>query len=257
MSYKIVFFDIDGTLLTKEHKLPDDTRESIRQLQENGMKVAIATGRSPFHLEPVAKELGIDTYISFNGSYVVSEGKVVYENALTKESLAMLGEMAGRFEHPLVYLGTEECFANKENHPHVIESFQSLKLSAPECLADYWKENVIYQAFLFCQKHEEESYQDILSSVSSVRWHNFAMDIMPLNGSKALGIEAMLAHLGIPASQAVAFGDGLNDREMLSFVGTGVAMGNASDEVKSFADLVTKEVHDGGIAYGLRQLGLL
>lgn len=257
MAYNIVFFDIDGTLLTKEHHIPASTRASIRQLQESGVKVAIATGRSPFHLESIATELGIDTYISFNGSYVVAEGKVVYENALTKEALAKLGEIAGRYDHPLVYLSEAECFASKENHPHVIESFHSLKLAPPLSAADFWREKSIYQAFLYCRPHEEENYQEILSAVSVVRWHDLVMDILPLHGSKARGIEALLSHLGIPASEAVAFGDGLNDREMLSFVGMGVAMGNACDEVKSCAKLVTKEVHDGGIAHGLKQLGLL
>ena len=80
---KIVFFDIDGTLLDHEKKLPASTKEAIKQLQDSGVFVAIATGRAPFMFESLREELGIDTFVSFNGQYVVFEGKVVYKNPLT------------------------------------------------------------------------------------------------------------------------------------------------------------------------------
>ncbi|EHB59642.1 Haloacid dehalogenase domain protein hydrolase type 3 [Paenibacillus lactis 154] len=83
------------------------------------------------------------------------------------------------------------------------------------------------------------------------------MDVIPGGGSKAKGIEAVLKHLGITPAQAVAFGDGLNDKEMLAYVGLGIAMGNAHEEVKPLADFVTKHVNKGGIRHGLRHAGLI
>ena len=82
-------------------------------------------------------------------------------------------------------------------------------------------------------------------------------DILPNGGSKAEGIKKMLEILGIPREHVYAFGDALNDKEMLEFVGTGIAMGNAVQEIKDIADMVTKSVDQEGIKYGLEMVGLL
>jgi Cof subfamily protein (haloacid dehalogenase superfamily) len=257
MGYKIVFFDIDGTLLNTEHRIPPETVAAIRELRENGIQVAIATGRAPFHLKPVADQLGITTYVGFNGSYVVHEGKLIHQSRLAKETLAALEARATANGHPLVYLSDEGCFANAENHPHVIESFHHLRLSPPGYHPSYRDECDIYQAFLYCQAEEEDQYTMLFRDVSYVRWHRLVMDILPPGGSKARGIEVLLNHFGFSPDEAVAFGDGLNDREMLAYVGMGVAMGNAHQDLLPFADMTTRHVNEGGIHHGLQQLGLI
>ncbi|NNV03520.1 Cof-type HAD-IIB family hydrolase [Brevibacillus sp. MCWH] len=258
MSYKIVFFDIDGTLLNTDHTIPEETRRAVRQLQENGVLVAIATGRAPFHLLPVAQELGIDTYVGFNGSYVVVEGRLIRETPLSRKTLADLEATAHANGHPMVFLSADTCYANTADHPHVIESFHSLRLAPPVCRQRYWEEASIYQAFLYCGEQEEHNYfTRFRDDVSFVRWHRVVLDVLPPNGSKARGIEAVLRHYGLKPEDAVAFGDGLNDREMLAYVGMGVAMGNAHEQVKPLANMVTRHVNDAGIHYGLRQLGLI
>jgi Cof subfamily protein (haloacid dehalogenase superfamily) len=257
MKYKIVFFDIDGTLLDTENRIPADTRDAVRTLKENGIRVAIATGRAPYHLRPIAEELQIDTYIGFNGSYVVADGKLIYANRIATETLATLSAMAEANGHPMVYLSAEACFASAKDHPHVIESFRHLRLTPPDCRPRYWEERDIFQAFLYCEERDEQTYLQQFHDVSYVRWHPLVMDILPPKGSKARGIEVLLRHYGLAAEESVAFGDGLNDREMLAFVGMGVAMGNAHDAVKPFADMTTRHVNEGGIRYGLQQLGLI
>ncbi|MBR8660299.1 Cof-type HAD-IIB family hydrolase [Brevibacillus sp. NL20B1] len=258
MSYKIVFFDIDGTLLNTDHTIPEETRRAVRQLQDNGVLVAIATGRAPFHLLPVAQELGIDTYVGFNGSYVVADGRLIRETPLSRKTLADLEATAHTNGHPMVFLSADTCYANTADHPHVIESFHSLRLAPPVCRQRYWEEASIYQAFLYCGEQEEHNYfTRFRDDVSFVRWHRVVLDVLPPNGSKARGIEAVLRHYGLKPEDAVAFGDGLNDREMLAYVGMGVAMGNAHEQVKPLANMVTRHVNDAGIHYGLRQLGLI
>src|SRR4051794_29643049 len=101
---KIVFFDIDGTLLDHDKKLPTSTKAAVKQLQENGVFVAIATGRSPFMFEPIRKELDIDTFVSFNGQYVVFENEVVYRNPLKRMEIKKLHEAADRNQTPLVFM---------------------------------------------------------------------------------------------------------------------------------------------------------
>ncbi|MFV9511157.1 Cof-type HAD-IIB family hydrolase [Tepidibacillus sp. LV47] len=257
MSYKIVFFDIDGTLVDEEKRIPSDTKEALQDLKNKGILIAIATGRAPFHFEEIRKELGIDSFISFNGSYVVYKGKIIYQHPISKNDLALLEQHANERNHPIVYLSDKDCFANVKDHHHIIESFHSLKLNSPNYRQSYWQEETIYQALLYCQDHEESYYIKSFIDLQFVRWHQYSMDVIPKGGSKAKGIEMMLNYLGISPSEAVAFGDGLNDREMLSFVGAGIAMGNAHEEVKPFAKFITKHVNNGGISYALKQLCLI
>jgi Cof subfamily protein (haloacid dehalogenase superfamily) len=257
VSYKIVFFDIDGTLLNTSHEIPQSTCQAVQQLKERGVHVAIATGRSPYHLMPVAEQLGIDSFVSFNGSYTVFRGEVIRHTPFARETLNELEAMATDNAHPMVFLSAETCYANTTGHPHVHESFQFLGLPSPDYRDKYWQEKPIYQAFLYCGEQEEHLYVGRYREVSYVRWHPYVLDILPRDGSKARGIEAVLRHLGLRPEEAVAFGDGLNDREMLSYVGMGIAMGNAHEQLKPHADLITRHVDEDGIYHGLKQLQMI
>lgn len=91
---KIVFFDIDGTLLDHEKSLPASTKKALKLLKENGVFVAIATGRAPFMFESLRLELEIDSFVSFNGQFVVFENEVIYENPLNEAELHRLSQDA-------------------------------------------------------------------------------------------------------------------------------------------------------------------
>ncbi|MDN3017946.1 Cof-type HAD-IIB family hydrolase [Paenibacillus sp. BSR1-1] len=255
--YKIVFFDIDGTLITVEGQIPYETKESIDQLKESNVKIVIATGRAPYHLKPIAEELGIDSYVSFNGSYVVFEGKPIVDEPFPTNSVQLLVEFAQKNNHPLVYLGNEDYYASYHEHPDIIETFQWLKVAPPNFDSNFWKGNSIYQVVLCCDSHEENKYHQNFSDIKFIRSYKQSIDVIPSEYSKASGIESILRFMGISPSEAVAFGDGLNDREMLSYVGMGIAMGNAHAELKPIANFVTKNVNNRGIQFGLKKIGLI
>lgn len=91
----------------------------------------------------------------------------------------------------------------------------------------------------------------------AVRWNEDFVDILPAGGGKVEGLSHVLAALGLTREQAIAFGDGGNDVEMLRWAGIGVAMGNACPEAKAAADYITDDVTADGLANGLRHFGLL
>ncbi|MOA02980.1 putative bifunctional phosphatase/peptidyl-prolyl cis-trans isomerase [compost metagenome] len=138
-----------------------------------------------------------------------------------------------------------------------MESVNSLKVDLPGYNPDFWKTDSIYQVFLHCENQDEHLYDDLHTELKLIRWHPQAIDVLPAGGSKAQGIEALLEVLGLTAADAVAFGDGLNDKEMLETVGFGVAMGNSHPELLPFADYVTTHVDEQGIRNGLIKAGLL
>ncbi|MGG6432218.1 Cof-type HAD-IIB family hydrolase [Anoxybacillus sp. D401a] len=257
MERKIVFFDIDGTLLDHDKQLPPSTYEAVQSLKKQGVYVAIATGRAPFMFEWLRKELDIQSFVSFNGQYVVFEGEVIHNQPLDRERLHELKQMAHANEHPLIFMDADKMRASVADHPYIHESMGSLKFAHPPYDETYYEQNDIYQALLFCKPEEEQPYVTAFPTFHFVRWHAVSTDILPYGGSKAEGIKKMIDELGIRREHVYAFGDGLNDTEMLRFVGTGVAMGNGHEEAKRAADFVTKAVDEDGILFGLRHLGLL
>lgn len=254
---KIVFFDIDGTLLDHDKNLPASSKKAIELLKENGTFVAIATGRAPFMFESLRKELDIDSFVSFNGQYVVFENEPIYKNPLNSLKLEQLYLSALEREHPLVFMNHSTMKSSVKHHNYIQESFGSLKFSHPNQDDQFYKDRDLYQSLLFCQEGEEKYYANTYPEFTFIRWHPFSVDILPSGGSKAEGIKKMINRLGFKQKDVYAFGDGLNDIEMLKAAGTGVAMGNAAPELKEHADLVIRDVDDEGIWYGLKQLNLI
>ncbi len=254
---KIVFFDIDGTLLDEKKQLPDKTRESIKKLRESGVYVAIATGRAPFMFENLRKELGINSYVSLNGQYVVFENEIVYFNPLDREELKKLLSESRERNHPLVYIDDKTMKGTVSDNRFIAESLATVQVPHPEKDETYFLRNDILQALLFCNEKSEAPYYDIFNKFHFVRWHPYSVDVLPKGGSKAEGIRQMINRLGFKMEDVYAFGDGLNDMEMLREAGTGVAMGNAHESVKKVADFVTKKVSENGVWHGLKEIGLI
>ncbi|GIN64552.1 phosphatase [Robertmurraya siralis] len=258
MERSVIFFDIDGTLLNHDKKLPASTKEAVFTLKEQGHEVAIATGRAPFMYEELRKELDINTYVSYNGQYVVLNGEVLDTNPLSIPALLKLTETALVNDHPVVYMDHEDMRANVPEHSYIKESIKSLKIDHfPAHDPHYYEERDIFQTLLFCPEGEEKQYEEVFQDFDFIRWHPVSCDVVPKGGSKWRGIEKIVEKLGIPKERQYAFGDGLNDIEMLSMIHHGVAMGNGEEEVKAVAKYVTKSVEEDGILHGLKMVGLL
>ncbi|WP_010677954.1 Cof-type HAD-IIB family hydrolase [Bacillus timonensis] len=254
----LIFFDIDGTLLNHKKQLPASTKDAIFTLKNQGHEVAIATGRAPFMFEDLREELGIGTFVSYNGQYVVLNGEEIYTNPLNEEALIQLTEKALANNHPIVYMDHEDMKANVPEHEFITESIATLKIkSFPTYDPKYYEGRKLFQSLLFVQEGEEGQYEKEFKAFDFVRWHPVSVDVLPSGGSKAKGIEKLVNQLGIPTERIYAFGDGLNDIEMLTTVQNSVAMGNALDEVKEVAKYVTKSVEEDGILHGLKMVGLL
>jgi Cof subfamily protein (haloacid dehalogenase superfamily) len=257
MTGKMIFFDIDGTLLDDEKQLPASTRQAIGDLKRAGHGVAIATGRGPFMYKELREQLEIDSFVSYNGQYAVWKGEPIYRNPIQPELINELTEFANWNEHPLVYMDVETMKSNKEYHVHIEDSIATLKVPHPMHDPEYFRGRDIFQTLVFCSMDEEHLYSERFPNLDFLRWHPLSMDVLPLGGSKARGIEIMINKIGVRREDVYAFGDYLNDIEMLKFVGTGIAMGNSPEIVQKAAKHVTRDVKEDGILYGLKMVGLL
>jgi Cof subfamily protein (haloacid dehalogenase superfamily) len=253
---KIVFFDLDDTLLNHNKQVPDSAKQAIRELQAQGVDVAIATGRTLVTFKHLLKELDIHSYVCCNGSYAVYRDEVVYKVNLNHAALHELVAASSRKGHPMAFSNCTALWVNHKFHPHIEEAVLDLRIEKPDYRPQLDPTMELYYALVFCEEAEEQYIQE-LPSFRIIRWHRYSVDLLPAGGSKAKGIHMLLEKTGIRREDTFAFGDGLNDVEMLKYVGTGVAMGNGCDEAKAASDLVTKAVSEDGIRYGLQMTGLI
>jgi len=254
---KILFFDVDGTLYNSEKILPASAKEALFEARRKGYELAIATGRAPFMIQSLLEELDINTYVTFNGQYVVYRGEVVYTNGIEKDELAKIVAFGEARNEPVVFLDDKQMIASVENNDMVAESLNTLKYQYPNLDSTYYMRNDVYQTLIFMEEKDETLYCEAFPNVQFVRWHRYSCDILPKGGSKAVGIGKVLEKMGLTLNDAIAFGDGINDIEMLQAVGTGVAMGNGHERVKAVATYVADHVDEDGLAKIMRELKII
>lgn len=272
---KIVFFDIDGTLASRGNYIPETTIEAITELKKNNIKPVLATGRPPLLMADIAKELNIDSYISMNGQYIVLEGRVIESNPIAIDLVDELIEFANRREDGVIVCTEKEIIINSR----ISLSPDSWYLKALKKLASFiptrfelairevamkqkikksdYKNKEIYMVNLKVGRKDEASYLANFENLHFTRASEHTMDAINQGVSKAKGIEKLLKYLNVKLEDTVAFGDGLNDLEMIEYVGKGIAMGNAFEELKEKADFVTDSVLNDGIMKALKELNLI
>lgn len=257
MKNKIVFFDIDGTLVDEKKNIPELTKQAIHQLKENGVHVAIATGRPSFMYEDIREELDIQTYISFSGQHAVLNGETIYQHPVDRHQMIRLYEAAKQNEHPMVFMSDTAMRATTKNHRYIKESLGQLKFDYPKVDVDFPMNETIFQALLFCKMDEENDFIKEHESFHFLRWHPFACDVLPAGGTKAIGVNKIMDALGLDHAHSYAIGDGRNDIEMLQEVGTGIAMGNSVEPLLEVADHVTDHVDHDGVVKALKAFNLI
>lgn len=272
---KIVFLDIDGTLVTKHNSIPKSTKRAIKQLKENDILPVIATGRAPLLIEEVRRELDIDSYIAMNGQLVVHEGEIVFHNPIEKTTVDRLIDRAVEKNDGIILCGAKDIFSNaivslaKRSSvltllkglvkliPGSIQvSFFSRLIKKPPKPKDYEGKS-IYQVIIETSEEEEQQYKDDFKTLHFARSNHYTVDIITKGISKATGIEKYLSHVGADLKETYAFGDSPNDLEMLGYVQTSIAMGNGWDNVKAVADYVTDDVDKDGIEKALKHFKLI
>ena len=273
---KILFLDIDGTLVDYENHLPDSAARAVRQARAKGHRVYVCTGRSRAEVYPWLWDIGLDGMIGGNGSYVEDHGQVVMHKLIT----------AGQCRRIVDWLHGRglEFYLESNNGLFASEHFETAALPAAQkysqrktgsaditvrgTFPDMIYGGELYRDDLNKVSFVLNSYQDYLDAkeafpdLKAGTWGGKGEealfgDLGVADIDKAESVRTLVRHLGSDMADTIAFGDAKVDIPMLECCAVGVAMGGGGEEIRAMADYVTAPVEEDGLYKAFEHLGLL
>ncbi len=255
---KLLATDVDGTLYNKKDKISRKNKRAIRKCLDKGIKVMLSTGRGIFSAKKIIEELGLKNYhVLSNGTLIVDENlnRVEYLT-LKRDSYKKIVELSRKLKEQLVvatldgyilfekeYLGLENELEKKEN---------SLKV------ADLLSEDISDKVLLCTIISKDSKYIDCkgFNLGDNIKIRNAGpnfINFLNKNGGKTYAIKKVIKKLGITPNEFMAVGDGENDLGMIKLARIGVAMGNASEEIKMASDYTVSDNENDGLAEAIEK----
>lgn len=259
-NYKILFLDIDGTILRPDDTIEYSTRLAISEMKKQYIEVVLATGRPIHEISDIAEELEITSFIGYNGALGIYEGETIFAEQMEAAAVRSIIETAKAQGHEAVLYSAERNYLTSMNSENVRNFVKHFHLKKNELYSEQVINDILGMTIITSGESGHELYNfnhDIHLSQVNVEGMEHCYDVIRDRVNKGAGIRFLLDRLGIPKENSIAFGDGMNDKEMLSSVGEGFAMGNAHPDLFKYAKHKTTEVSDSGIYNGLKSLGLI
>lgn len=275
---KYIFFDIDGTLLDSAKGIPNSTVEALDKARANGHKLFINTGRSYAELGTGFEKFNFDGFVCAAGSYIKIGDEIIFDKKIPSQKVDEIVEILKElgieyglegleftyFTEP-VYKGfRQRVYKALEGildlEPNGYEPYHyMLQPAFVRREEDYYQNPTEIQNFLIYSKDKktnEELAKRIPEEYFLIIYDTFA-ELINKGINKATGIDRVLEYYGADIKDSIAIGDSFNDLDMLKEAGVGIAMGNANDIVKSYADLVAPHILDDGIYKVLEELKII
>ena len=283
MSKKIIFFDVDGTLVdvrpSREY-IPESTIKAIKETRKKGNLCFLCTGRSKAEIFPHIMDVGFDGIIGAGGGFVEIDGEMLYHKKVSKEQvnhvvnffeqndfdyyiesnggLYASKNLIKRLER-IIYGNLEndvKARELKEKEPsHFISSLkegQDMHRDDVNKICFLEKDGISFEVV---KKEFENDFNVINCTVPSFGENSGELSVSGVN--KKFAIKALIEHLNISIEDTYAYGDGLNDIDMIEYCKYGIAVGNAKEELKKVADEVTDDIASDGIYNSMKKHGLI
>ncbi|WP_051259442.1 HAD family hydrolase [Schaalia suimastitidis] len=269
---RLVFIDIDGTLVTHDQQIPDSAFDACQQAVTNGHRLLLCSGRSIPEIYPRLWEPGFTGVIASGGGYAKVDGHVLVDARLSAADIQRVNALLDSLGAQTIWQGTDAFY-------HSQGFFEFFNTAMKQRNNDSWDEYTqaitpylkpgLPTTISKCTSYIDRqriTYEELAMRVpSGVRMvpgsigagSTLVAEFMPEGVSKGAAITAVAHRLGFPLDATIALGDSHNDIEALSTAGVGVAMGNAPSQVRDAADYVTADVASDGLALAFDYLGLI
>lgn len=262
---KLLFFDIDGTILTQGQNryVPESAKKAIRLLQENGHLCFINTGRSWSEIHSNISSLDFDGFVCGCGTYISYHNDVLLAKELPMELADNALEDMNRCNLEWLLEGQHAIYYSTDPYTtHIGDFHKEFHQRFPNACADVppTTRGLHYDKFCICTRPDSdlqsftEKYQNDFSFID--RGNNF-YEVVPEGCSKASGIQFLMDYFNIPLEDTIAIGDSTNDMPMLTFAGLSIGMKESDPVVLETVDYVTDTVENDGIYKALEHLGLI
>ena len=254
----LVISDIDGTLITSNHEVTEDTKQTARSLLADGVKLSLASSRPPRAVAPIAAELGLaSTFAAFNGALIVkSSGEILAESTIAPDVTSRIHAIAQErgldvwlYDKTDWWVSRQTPFVEREEHTTGFSaswSNYSEQLGKP-----LNKLTVVGQPSLVADAERlviKELGQTVTASRSKPRF----LDVTSFGWHKGAVVTRLSNLFHTSPDKVAVIGDGPNDVEMFVAAGLSIAMGQAVDEVRKQATYITSSNDDEGWSRGIR-----
>lgn len=262
---KIVFSDIDGTLLNSEHRVTPHTQFAIRQLKDRDIPFVIVSARSPSAIYPILKEYDFNCpIISYSGGLILDEDrKVLYHKGIPKENAQKIVDFieAQHWDMSWCVYSLDEWIVKDKDDPRIINEETIVKAQSMEGTVDSVTDPEVNKILCICNPEQtlviERTLKEAFPGCSIVKSSDILLEIMENGITKAAAVERLCEIWGVSVEDTIAFGDNYNDVEMLETVGRGVLMGNAPADLKKRFPVQTKDNDHDGIYEALVKMELI
>ena len=248
---KLIFFDIDGTLIDEQGFIPDSAVNAIRSVRKCGNLCYINTGRPYSHIVPRVKEIGFDGFICSCGQHIYIDGEEIQFARISADCCRFIVERVREHHMDVIYEGEKGFWVEFEKAPEffIQEQKRFASYGLKTCLQGS-VDGEMFEKFV-CWVNEKSRTEEFFASVAlyytPIDRGGGMFEFVQNGYSKQRGLKTVLEKTGVLLENCYAVGDSPNDLPMLTYIPHSIAMGNAMDSVKMMAEYVTDDMYHNGI----------
>ena len=258
--YKLIALDLDGTLLNSQRSISPENQQAIAAARANGVKVVLVSGRPTEgmldHVNTLKMKSNDDYILSYNASLIQNSKskKVIHKEVLTGKDAKYIADLATEFGVNVHAFTPQDGlitpissqYTERESEvngmPISLFNFEDL-LDGAEIL----KTMVVADSDKLTE-FENQLTAELYERYTIMRSTPFFLEFLSKKSNKGIGVKALACHLNIKPEEVICMGDAGNDAHMIEYAGLGVAMGNATEDIKDLAQYITTSNNDHGVA---------
>lgn len=267
---KLVFLDIDGTLMEAGRLIRESTKSALKQAQSRGHKLFICTGRHSDNLPEEILQLGLDGVVASTGAQVLIGEQEIFHQVMEREKLKIMIGLLREYHAAFYFMGKEGLYIGRKEYESLMQIFAQKKIETrlkfqlhedlPELpsleACDYYQADIPVQELNRIAAERTDGYFKV-TGASFGDDQVYCGEVTMSGISKGTGMAEVVRYYGMAKEDTIGIGDGMNDFDMLKYAHIGIAMGNAVEGLKQIADYVTRPIQEDGILHAFRTYGLL